>query len=64
MSKSLKIAVIGGGAAGFFAAINCKINYPQHHVTIYEKSKKTLSRSKFLVEEDVMLRIPHFQFQN
>jgi len=42
----MKIAIIGGGAAGFFAAINCKLNYPQHHITIYEKSKKTLSKVK------------------
>jgi len=46
MSESLKIAVIGGGAAGFFAAINCKLNFPHHQVTIYEKSKKTLSKVK------------------
>jgi len=42
----MNIAIIGGGAAGFFAAINCKLNYPQHQVTIYEKSKKTLSKVK------------------
>lgn len=42
----MKIAIIGGGAAGFFAAINCKLNYPEYQVTIYEKSKKTLSKVK------------------
>lgn len=46
MKTSLNIAIIGGGAAGFFAAINCKLNFPQHQVTIYEKSKKTLSKVK------------------
>ena len=46
MVDSKKIAIIGGGAAGFFAAVNCKINFPQHEVTIYEKSKKNLSKVK------------------
>jgi hypothetical protein len=41
-----EIAVIGGGAAGFFAAINCKINHPNVNVTIYEKSNKLLSKVK------------------
>jgi len=40
------IAIIGGGAAGFFAAINCKINYPNYNVVIYEKSSKVLSKVK------------------
>ena len=40
----MKIAVIGGGAAGFFAAINVKENYPEAQVTLFEKSSKTLSK--------------------
>ena len=40
------IAIIGGGAAGFFAAINCKINYPNYKVVIYEKTNKVLSKVK------------------
>jgi len=39
-----EIAIIGGGAAGFFAAVNCARSFPQHHVTIYEKSAKLLSK--------------------
>jgi predicted Rossmann fold flavoprotein len=39
-----EIAVIGGGAAGFFAAVNCARTFPQHHITIYEKSQKLLSK--------------------
>ena len=35
----MDIAVIGGGAAGFFAAINAKENYPDAEVLIFEKSK-------------------------
>lgn len=44
--QKLHIAIIGGGAAGFFAAINCKINYPNYKVTIYEKTTKVLSKVK------------------
>lgn len=39
-----KIAIIGGGAAGFFAAVNCAKNFPQHHITIFEKSNKLLTK--------------------
>jgi predicted Rossmann fold flavoprotein len=46
MEITKEIAIIGGGAAGFFAAINCKINYPSYNVTIYEKSAKLLSKVK------------------
>ncbi|OFZ02210.1 MAG: flavoprotein [Bacteroidetes bacterium RIFCSPLOWO2_12_FULL_31_6] len=42
----MDIAVIGGGAAGFFAAFSCKTHYPQYNVTIYEKSDKLLSKVK------------------
>jgi predicted Rossmann fold flavoprotein len=42
----MKVAVIGGGAAGFFAAINVKENYPEADVTIFEKSKKLLAKVK------------------
>lgn len=45
-SLTKKIAIIGGGAAGFFAAINCKANYPDYQVDILEKSNKTLSKVK------------------
>ncbi len=40
------IAIIGGGAAGFFAAINCQLNYPNYKVVIYEKNNKVLSKVK------------------
>ena len=39
-----KIAVIGGGAAGFFAAVTCAGNYPESRVTIYERSNKLLTK--------------------
>ena len=42
----MKVAIIGGGAAGFFSAISVKLNFPNAHVTIYEKSPNTLSKVK------------------
>ena len=42
----MKIAVIGGGAAGFFAAISAKENYPESDVIILEKSQQLLSKVK------------------
>jgi predicted Rossmann fold flavoprotein len=42
----MKIAVIGGGAAGFFAAISCRNHFPNSQVTILEKSSKVLSKVK------------------
>ena len=40
----MKTAIIGGGAAGFFLAINLKEMCPQMEVTIFEKSKKVLAK--------------------
>ena len=42
----MKIAVIGGGAAGFFAAISCRNHFPNEQVVILEKSSKVLSKVK------------------
>jgi predicted Rossmann fold flavoprotein len=42
----MKIAIIGGGAAGFFSAIAAKENYPNAEVLIIEKSNKLLSKVK------------------
>ncbi|HPQ20819.1 MAG TPA: NAD(P)/FAD-dependent oxidoreductase [Saprospiraceae bacterium] len=44
MSKYNKILVIGGGAAGFFAAINIRKNFPDFEVTILEQSNEVLSK--------------------
>ena len=46
MKKAQKIAVIGGGAAGFFAAIAAKQHWPKATVCILEKSNKVLSKVK------------------
>lgn len=46
MTNVKKIAVIGGGAAGFFAALSVKEHFPEYQVSIYEKSTKVLSKVK------------------
>ena len=40
----MRTAIVGGGAAGFFLAINLKELCPQMQVTIFEKSKKVLAK--------------------
>ena len=42
----MKIAIIGGGASGFFSAITVKENYPNSSVIIFEKSLQVLSKVK------------------
>jgi predicted Rossmann fold flavoprotein len=42
----LKIAVIGGGAAGFFAALSAKEHHSKAQVSIFEKSNKVLAKVK------------------
>lgn len=42
----MKVAIIGGGAGGFFSAIQVKENHPGSEVVIFEKSKKVLSKVK------------------
>ena len=46
MQHSIKTAIIGGGAAGFFAAIQLKENFPHAEVHIFEKAAKVLSKVK------------------
>ena len=38
--------MIGGGAAGFFAALTAATNDPAARVTIYEASRRTLTKVK------------------
>ncbi|MBX2843062.1 MAG: NAD(P)/FAD-dependent oxidoreductase [Flammeovirgaceae bacterium] len=42
----MRVLVIGGGAAGFFAAINCASKYPNFQVDLFEKSRNLLSKVK------------------
>ena len=41
-----RVIIIGGGAAGFFAAIKVKETYPEAKVSLVEKSNKLLSKVK------------------
>ena len=43
-NETMRTAIIGGGAAGFFLAINLKEMMPTMEVTIFEKSKKVLAK--------------------
>lgn len=40
----LTIIVVGGGAAGFFAAINCAERYPHHRIILLEKTRQLLAK--------------------
>ncbi len=40
----MKTAIVGGGAAGFFLAVNLKEMCPDMDITIFEKSKKVLAK--------------------
>ncbi|MEO9531814.1 MAG: NAD(P)/FAD-dependent oxidoreductase [Crocinitomicaceae bacterium] len=42
----MRVAIIGGGAGGFFSAIHVKENHPSAEVVIFEKSKRVLSKVK------------------
>lgn len=44
MTAPLTVAVVGGGAAGFFGALTCAQHYPQHRVLILEKTRQLLSK--------------------
>lgn len=46
MSKHKDIIIIGGGAAGFFAAINIAEQYPERSVAILERGKVGLQKVK------------------
>ncbi|HKK46885.1 MAG TPA: NAD(P)/FAD-dependent oxidoreductase [Balneolaceae bacterium] len=42
--NKLRLAVIGGGAAGFFGAVNAARLHPNISVTIFEKSREAMSK--------------------
>ncbi|HLH54276.1 MAG TPA: NAD(P)/FAD-dependent oxidoreductase [Verrucomicrobiae bacterium] len=41
---SARIGIVGGGAAGFFAAISCAETFPRARVTLFEKTSQFLSK--------------------
>lgn len=45
-STALNLAIIGGGAAGYFAAITAAEANPAARITLYEQSKRTLQKVK------------------
>ncbi|HAS36772.1 MAG TPA: aminoacetone oxidase family FAD-binding enzyme [Flavobacteriales bacterium] len=40
----MKVAIIGGGAAGFFSALSVKEHHPEAEVILFEKSQELLSK--------------------
>lgn len=42
----MRVAIIGGGAAGFFSAFSVKSHHPNAEVVIFEKSSKLLAKVK------------------
>lgn len=42
----MKVAIIGGGAAGYFSAFSVKKHHPNAEVILYEKTSKSLSKVK------------------
>lgn len=44
--SSLRVAIVGGGAAGFFAAFSVKEHHKDAKVVIFEKSNKILAKVK------------------
>ncbi len=46
MDSGQKVAVIGGGAAGFFAALSAAEHHPNASVVLFEKSNKLLAKVK------------------
>lgn len=44
--NKIKVAVIGGGAAGFFAAHSVALHHSEASVTLFEKSSKLLAKVK------------------
>lgn len=60
--KTIHVAVLGGGAAGFFAAVNCAILHPHCQVTLFEKSSKLLSKVR--VSGGGRCNVTHHCFNN
>lgn len=62
MIKEKNIIVIGGGASGFFAAINAAKNFPDNKIFILEKSNKLLSKVR--VSGGGRCNVTHHCFEN
>lgn len=62
MATKKNIFIIGGGASGFFAAINAAINFPGAKVSILEKTTKVLSKVR--VSGGGRCNVTHHCFEN
>lgn len=62
MSKELRISIIGGGAAGFFAAISAKQHFPVAQVQILEKTSHFLAKVK--ISGGGRCNVCHAEFNN
>ena len=56
MATQKNILVIGGGASGFFAAINCAIQHPNTKITIIEKSQKLLAKVRIIFNKFIIFK--------
>lgn len=62
MAKQKLIVIIGGGASGFFAAINAALNFREAKIMILEKSNKLLSKVK--ISGGGRCNVTHHCFEN
>lgn len=62
MATQKLIVIIGGGASGFFAAINAAINFPEAKIIILEKSNKLLSKVR--ISGGGRCNVTHHCFEN
>ena len=46
MAQEIDLAILGGGAAGFFSAISAAEKFPNKKVILFEKSQHLLSKVK------------------
>jgi predicted Rossmann fold flavoprotein len=60
--KNMEVVVVGGGAAGFFAAVNCALHFKHVRVTLLEKSSKLLSKVR--ISGGGRCNITHHCFNN
>ena len=61
-TNTLKIGIIGGGAAGFFAALSAKKHWPKAEVVVLEKSNKFLAKVK--ISGGGRCNVTHAAFDN
>lgn len=58
----MKIAVIGAGAAGYFAALSAKNSFPECDVQVFEKTGKVLSKVK--ISGGGRCNVTHASYEN